>query len=85
MFRKVRVCQLAWKMGFVCGGKAVEDEVANLARGQIPESSVYHVGNWVSFTHKILGKRRVLLGFVFERIIPNVELREVSHEAVGKR
>lgn len=55
----------------------MEDEVANLARGQIPESSVYHVGNWVSFTHKILGKRRVLLGFVFERIIPNVELREV--------
>lgn len=71
-------------MGYVCGGCGDGRQGCQVRQGQIMESSVYHVGNLVMFTHRILGKRRVCLGFVFKKIIPNVETREAPHETVGK-
>lgn len=71
-------------MGYVCGGWRDGRRGCQARQGQIMESSLYRVGNLVMFTHRILGKRRVCFGFVFKRIIPNVETREAHHETVGK-
>ena len=54
------------------GGQGVCAEMAGrrgwqARQAHVVETCEYHVGNLVSVTHKVLGKRRVRLGFVLKR------------------